>query len=178
MYYSKVFFLLLCIFSLSFCKDKNNNKPFANCKCGSPRPIFNDAMPEHIAGRNFSITNTTGVEAINFTNGTKLQIVQSGCDDIKQEFSFVYKDKKMLTYSDAQWVQNAIDEFLRMGSFSENFTPFKLWGEAILAFKDSFKIGENMELEKGFFIKIDRIISGDEATMIVTVYADSCGEVK
>lgn len=178
MYKIKVFVLLLGLLSLFQCKNKNDNKPFANCKCGAPRPIFNEALPEHIAGRNFSITNSSGVEIVRFTNGTTLQIVQTGCNDIKQEFSFVYKDKKMLGYTDAQWIQNAVDEFLKMGSFSENFAPFKLWGEAIIAFKDSFKIGEDKELEKGFFIKIDRLISGEEATMMVTIYADSCGEVK
>lgn len=178
MYKIRITVLLLGIFAILQCKNKDNNKPFANCKCGTPRPVFNESLPEHIAGRNFSITNSSGVELVRFTNGTTLQIVQTGCNDIKQEFSFTYKDKKMLSYSDAQWVQNAIDEFLRMGSFSENFASFKLWGEAILAFKNDFKIGEDKELQKGFFIKIDRIISGEETTMIVTVYADSCGDIK
>jgi hypothetical protein len=174
MYYYRILLLVISSLALSFCKNKSD-KPFANCKCGAPRPVFNEALPEYIAGRSFSITNTSGVENIKFKNGTALQIVQTGCNDIKQEFSFSYNDSKFLAYSDAQWIQNAIDEFLRIGSFSDNFSPFKLWGEAILAYKDTFKIAEDKELQKGFFIKIEKIISGNEATMIVTVYADSCG---
>jgi hypothetical protein len=170
--------LLLSIFSLFFaCKnDKNkaNDKPFAGCKCGTPTPIFNENVPEHVAGHNFSMTKDAGVEIVKMKNGTTLQIVQTGCSDIKQEFSFVYKNKEMLTYNDAQWIQNAVSEFQKIGTFSPNFSPFVLWGNALDQYKNEFKIGEAKELDKGFFMTIDKIISGDEATMIVTVYADSC----
>lgn len=171
------FFIVMFSILISACKnDKTSktNNPFANCKCGAPTPIFKEQLPAYIAARNFTITSTAGVEVVKLTNGTTLQIEQTGCNDIKQEFSFIYTDEKFKQYSDALWIQNAIDEFRKIGSFSSNFQPFTLWGNALDAFKDGIKIGEQKELEKGFFMKIDKIISDKECTMIVTVFADSC----
>ncbi len=180
MKYLRLFLLLTFIATIACNGDKKakDARPFAGCKCGAPSPIFNEDVPEHVLGHNFSMTTNAGVEVVRMKNGSTLQIVQTGCNDIKQEFSFIYKDKKYLAFNDAQWIQNAVDEFRKIGTFSPNFRPFLQWGDAINAFQTAFKIGEDKELEKGFFMKIDKITNNEEATMIVTVYADSCPEME
>lgn len=172
---------MILIFSAA-CKNKlkenDEKKPFANCKCGKPAPIFNTNIPDFVSGHNFAMTTDAGVEIITFNNGTKLQIVQTGCNDIKQEFSFIYSDQSYKNFSDATWIQNAINEFKKIGSAAPEYQPFTLWGNAIESRKQEFRIGEDKELEKGFFMKIDKIISSTETTMIVTVYADDCPGIK
>lgn len=172
---------LLTIFFYS-CKEKEKSaeekKPFADCKCGRPTPIFNSNVPDFVSGHNFAITSDAGVEIITYKNGTKLQIVQTGCNDIRQEFSFIYTEPKFSNLADSSWVNNAIDEFRKIGGSAPEFQPFALWGNAIEARKQEFHIGEDKELEKGFFVKVDKIASATETTMIVTVYADDCPGLK
>jgi hypothetical protein len=179
MRFLQIIFFTTLLFSIACNSDKKSKegKPFAGCKCGAPTPIFNEDIPEHVSGHNFSMTTNSGVEIVRMKNGSTLQIVQTGCNDIKQEFSFIYKDNKFASFTDAQWIQNAVEEFRKIGSFSQNFAPFILWGNAMDAYKAEFKLGEDKELDKGFFMKIDKIVSAEEATMIVTVYADSCPEM-
>ena len=176
--------LLILFLSTAFltCKEKEKTtgekKPFSDCKCGRPTPIFNNNVPDFISGHNFAITSDAGVEIVTYKNGTKLQIVQTGCNDIKQEFSFIYADQLHKNLPDSSWVQNAIDEFKKIGNAAPAYQPFSLWGSAIASRKEEFHIGEDKELEKGFFMKIDKIVSASETTMIVTVYADDCPAVK
>jgi hypothetical protein len=169
-----LFLVGLCILFSDCQNDAKSKKPFANCPCGTPLPMFNETLPEHIATRNFSLSNDAGIENVKMKNGTILQVVQTGCKDIKQEFTFVYTDPKYKTYTDAQWIQNAVDEFLKIASFSPTFVSFQQWGSAMEHFKSNFKIAEKTELEKGFFITIDKIVSESESSLIVTIYADSC----
>lgn len=178
----KMMLLLLLGLFVFACKDKEKaveeKKPFANCKCGRPTPIFNQNIPEFVSGHNFAITSDAGVEIITYNDGTKLQIVQTGCNDIRQEFSFIYSDQSVKALSDSDWVQKAIDEFKKIGNSAPDYQPFALWGNAIASRKEEFHIGEDKEMEKGFFMKIDRIVSAAETTMIVTVYADDCPGLK
>jgi hypothetical protein len=181
MNFKTLYFLSFALFLFN-CKNNTTDiadkKPFSDCKCGKPAPIFIKNIPDFVSGHNFTMTSDAGVELVTFKDRTKLQIVQTGCNDIKQEFSFIYENPSLQSYSDAMWIQKAIDEFKKIGAASPEYQPFSLWGNAIESRKDEFKIGEDKELEKGFFMKIDKITSASEITMIVTVYADDCPTIK
>lgn len=172
--------LLLVTVLLFSCKgnkeNTDNSNPFANCKCGSPLPIFKDNLPNVIDGRNFAITNKQGIENVFFKDGVELQIIQSGCDDLTQEFTFKYRDRKIAAYSNAEWIQHGATQFLKIGGFAPRYASFQQWGEAIEKFKDKMVLGESMEMERGFFMKIDKVANQNEATMIVTMHVTSCGQ--
>jgi hypothetical protein len=174
-FYMKHLYLILFVFSFFACKNepKKSDKPFSNCKCGKPEPIFKEGGEVIITDRNFTMTKDSGIENISFNDGTELQVIQSGCNEIIQEFTFSYK--KDDSKGDAEfWKDQAVIEFKKIGSISDRYFPFKQWAAAIEAAKPMLKIGEAVELEKDFFVTIDKIQNGSEMQLIVKLHAKSC----
>ena len=174
-------YTILFIASLAFfaCKEKakTSDKPFAGCKCGAPEPIFKEGGAEAIADRNFTMTKTSAVENVVFKNGTELEVVQTGCDEIIQEFTFFYKTD-MSAQNDEFWKIKAIEEFNTIASLSARYQPFGIWATAIRVAAPQMKLGQANELEKDFFVTIEKVNGGQRTQLIVKLNAKTCEEVK
>ncbi len=170
--------ILFFFFFLSlFYACKNNTTPseaksegFKNCKYGAPTAIFVEPASD-ITYHTFALSKEVAVENITFKDGTLLDVEQSGCDFIQQQYTFTFKGD-FSKLSDAEWKQEAVDWFKKIGSFSQKYAPFSQWGEAMKNMPTENRLGEQYQLEKGAdytaFIKIDKIVSATEAKLIVT----------
>lgn len=108
-------------------------------------------------------TGTDGIEVISFSNGVFLEIYQSGCDSLRQEFRFRLPEAP----ADGNWLQEAMTQFSMLGTLGPDYAPFGHWGEAMAGFSETFKPGQPMELEAGFWMQVDQIESFDGSTLIV-----------
>ncbi len=174
----KYTFIFLAFLAFSACKNtKKSDKPFANCKCGAPEPIFKEGGNEAIADRNFAMTTTSAVENVTFKNGVELEVVQAGCEEIIQEFTFFYKSD-MSAQTDDFWKAKAVEEFNTIALLSTRYQPFGLWATAIKTATPQLKLGQATELEKDFFVTVDKINDGQRTQLKVKLNAKTCEEVK
>jgi hypothetical protein len=167
-------FMLLLILMLHFaCNDGAKSKsdaPFSDCKMGAPKAIFSKNMNK-VVDHQFELTKDAAIEKITLEGGTVLELIQSGCDKPKQEFLFSIPTSTQ-SFVDADWIAMSIDMFGLMGSLSESLTPFLLWRGAIQRKEKDIKLGMPLELDPGFFMKIDKVAGSEEGKLIVTLYQE------
>jgi hypothetical protein len=164
-----IYLSFIALFFLFSCKDEKK-KPFEKCKYGAPIPIFKEGNEKEIASRNFTMTKESSYENITFSDGTELQVVQSGCNEIIQEFTFYYKPDVKIS-SDEEWKKQAIDEFLKISNLDPKYIPFKSWAKAIGLAAPDMRLGQATELEKDFFVTIDKVQDGQKIQLIVKLNA-------
>jgi hypothetical protein len=171
----KVFFrhtpLLLSVFSLIFIALSCGNSDTKTCKSGTPKAIFTDSMPT-IKKHYFELKNEpsgekVGVEMVAFENKLLLEVEQSGCNDIVQQFSFIMFGKFPEQSNDELWKALAIRHFRDLAKISPELTAFNGWADAIESVKKDLKLGEVTKVGEGFNVRIDRIVSTDKATLVV-----------
>ena len=136
------------------------------CKYGKPTAIFTDTMPT-VAKHLFQIKDETGIEMVVFKNKLLLEIEQSGCNDIHQQFSFIMFGKFKADTDDMVWKQLAIKHFRDLAQISPKLLAFNAWADAIESVKDKLKLSEPTTLEGRNEVRIDKILSDDKATLVV-----------
>lgn len=164
----KQFLLLLSIaFTLIGC---NNNKvgrtDFSDCKYQAPAAIFSDSL-SRVSRHQFALRQLEGVEEIDFDNGLNLTIIQSGCDAIRQEFQFQISGQSFPSADKNFWITQTIDWLKFLSSLHPKYLSFNDWGKAISIQAPSIELGEPIELQDGFFVEIDKIISSDHAILLL-----------
>ena len=97
-----------------------------------------------------------------------MQILQSGCNSIKQEFQFKYQgnfqDRNL-----QQWTEEALKQFIRLSQLHPDYMVFQLWGQAIATKAEEIKRAERIELESGFYFKLDWIAGSNDANLMLTL---------
>jgi hypothetical protein len=162
-------YLLSILFVLQFasCSNSSQNSSNSDCKYGSPTAIFSDTL-QQISQHQFSTNNNESTESIVFEDGIELQILQSGCNNIKQEFQFKYQgnfqDRNL-----QQWTEEALKQFIRLSQLHPDYMVFQLWGQAIAAKAEEIKRAERIELESGFYFKLDWIAGSNDANLMLTL---------
>ena len=153
-----VFLFLFILFTA--CKTDNGK-----CKYGDPVAIFSDTM-QVVKKHHFEIKDKTGIEYVALKTGLLLEIEQSGCNTINQQFTFELPGdfSKM---DDAFWKTLAAKNFILLSNASLKLQPFSAWADAINKVKDTLKLAESMEVERGIHIRIDKILSPDRAMLVV-----------
>ena len=124
-----------------------------------------------ITKHEFSLAATKSVERVAFDNGSALEIIQSGCAKIKQQFVFnLPGDFTQAGASTAVfWTDNAIQQFNTLAKLDPKLNGLAMWSSALNAVKAELKIQEPLELEPHRFISLDRIVSENSALLIVTL---------
>jgi hypothetical protein len=160
--------ILICLFFFS-CGNKNqgSDDPFANCKFGKPEPVFSNDIPK-ISSHDFRLAGKEGIEKVVFENGVHLEIIQSGCDAVRQEFQFTLTGNFENASADS-WALKAIEQFQYMGAFGEKFAPFSFWANAMQQSAQHFALGQPLEVQPGAFVTIDKIFSPDYTILIVVL---------
>ena len=145
--------------------NADSNKS-GKCKYGKPTAIFADTMPT-VAKHLFQIKDETGIEMVVFKNKLLLEIEQSGCNDIHQQFSFIMFGKFKNDTDDAVWKALAIKHFRDLAQISPKLLAFNAWADAIESVKDKLKLSEPTTLEGKNEVRIDKILSDDKATLVI-----------
>jgi hypothetical protein len=163
--------LLLAAFSLIFIAFSCGNSETKTCKSGTPKAIFTDSMPT-VKKQFFKLKQEksgekVGVEMVAFENKLLLEVEQSGCNDIVQQFSFIMFGKFPEQSNDELWKALAIRHFRDLAKISPELTAFNGWADAIESVKKDLKLGEVTKVGEGFNVRIDRIVSTDKATLVV-----------
>jgi hypothetical protein len=155
------FVLLLSLFFWSCTSDEKT----PDCKYGSPVAMFSDSIPG-VVQHNFALKGQEGLESVELERGLKIEVLQSGCDKIRQEFRFNISESLPDT---TNWIETSGNIFISISGLDPNLAPLANWGTAIQQFASELKLGESKEVGEGFFIKIDRIKQGNNNLLIAVL---------
>lgn len=160
--------LLFCFILALGCN--NSNDPFADCRYKQPEPIFTSEL-EKVENHSFKMKGLQAIENLRFESGVGLTIVQSGCNAITQEYEFripgTFKGQE-----DHFWIEKVIEQFQYFSKLSPNYIAFNAWTQAIEGIQSEIQLGQFAELQPGYFIKIDKVLSSDHAILMLTLTED------
>ena len=153
---------ILLSFSLmiSACKTETGK-----CKFGEPTAIFSDTM-KMVKKHHFEVKEKTGIELASFSNGMMLEVEQSGCNEVLQQFTFILPGDFSKS-DDNFWKTLAVKNFRLLADSSPKLYPFNGWADAIESVKDRLKLAEPVDVEKGTQVRIDKIMSNQQTMLVV-----------
>lgn len=158
-------FLSLLFFS---CENSSSEKDnFKDCKYGQPTAIFSTDLPE-VKKHQFKVKGKEGIELVSFANEMDLELIQSGCQKSTQDFNFSIPGK--FEGDATYWVNEAIKQFQYLGNLGEKFAVLSFWGQAIEAKKKHFNLGQQVEVQPGFYVKINKVVSSDFVIITVKLF--------
>lgn len=154
----------LFIFVIFLCwQCTNDSKP--TCKYGNPEPIFSTEF-EKVSGHKFEMKGQEAYENVLFHNGLKLEIIQSGCDNINQAFHFLLPGDFSKESPDF-WKEVAIQNFGFLSTVSDKHMSLHHLSNSIRNSYHKIKLGQTVRLEEGYFLKIDKVLSPDTGVLIL-----------
>ncbi len=162
------FFLIFIILLTISCRQGNTNTDTPQkCKYGAPRAIFLRETPG-ISNHSFSINQNEGIEKLRLDMGVDLTIIQSGCNNIRQEFQFLIPGKDFQGKEPAFWVAFATELLSTLGRLGPDYAGFSAYAQAIESIASEVKLAESFELQQSFYVSIDRVLGTDNATLVLT----------
>lgn len=159
--------LLIFITILTFgCKQSApENQSSTECKYGAPQALFTPDQPG-VSSHSFTATQTEATEQVAFSNGLQLTLLQSGCDHIRQEFQFELSS--VPDDADQQfWIGKTVELLHMLSSGGPGYAAFATWAQEIEQRADEIKLAESFAIQEGFYVRIDRIQSGQDATLVL-----------
>jgi hypothetical protein len=154
----KNIFILFSVIFLNFgCKSA--------CKFGKAVPIFPKGLPI-VTEQHFEAREADAFETVLFQNGLRLQITQSGCDDLKQLFEFIQQGD-YAQRGDDFWKKTAVEQLKMMSKMHASLQLFGAWAAAIENVLPTLKLGESAEIESNTYVKIDKVTNGKDATLLL-----------
>lgn len=158
--------LIVLSCSLLSCNGGEGN---SECPLGEPVAIFRPDQP-FVANHTFQQKGQEGAEVIRFVNGSYLEVFQSGCSSVRQEFRF--REANPPADSGAYWLNRAVGQFRYLGTLAPEYQPFREWANALEATDSLFRMGQPLELDAGFYARLDRI-SGPDSSLLVIVLSQT-----
>jgi hypothetical protein len=146
---------------------------FANCKYNSPIPVFSTNI-NGVSTHSFELQARQAVEKVVFDVGLVLTIYQRGCNEIEQYFEFTVSGK-FETTPDEQWVRQAGQYFYYIGGLDEQYLPLYEWGELMMQYAPSAKLGNDFEPYPEFFIQVTTKVFNDHTLLIVRLATTAAG---
>lgn len=157
-------FLLLVISSLFSCAE-----PGPACRLGDPVAIFNESL-EDVQTHRFSHEGRNAEEYVSFSNGLNVEIHQSGCEQVRQEFRFQLPERGPDASDTETWARAASNMYFFLGSQGIEYQVFQEWGGIIDQQAAQFVRGEPREVHPGFWVEIDPVQT-ETSTMLRVVLA-------
>ncbi len=158
-------FTLIIIILLSCQSEKQNSSKTDECAMGKPVPMFSDTM-QLVERHQFSLKGQIGSEFAVLKKGLMVEIIQSGCDKVSQEFRFT-RPGDFRKMDDAFWIKGAYSTFGFLSDASPALGGMRNWAELIARAEDAVKIGQPFNPDPGVEIVIDKIANDKEAIIIV-----------
>jgi len=155
-------YLLIAPFLIFFaCKTK-----LEKCKY-KPVAMFEAGLP-HIQQYNYEIEGTQSMESLLLDTGVLLEIAQDVCSETKQEFRFTVQGDRT-SYPDSLWLKEAARQMVFLSSFSPKQAPLKTWGDMIESVRREMKVGEQLEVQPGITVQIDRVTAKEQSTLQIVL---------
>ncbi len=156
----KILLKLIVVLLVSFifaCKSGED------CKNGDPVAMFDSDNP-NLLSHQYEAKSQSSVETIKYKMGTELEIWQSGCENLKQEFQFkIYRTPHIETNP----FDLAVLQLLQMSKTQESLQSFAEWARVIEMNKDVFEVGVLNEFENAVGIKVDMVEGPDFTTLLL-----------
>jgi len=160
--FTTTLFVLLLIQTACNSAGKKGDCPTA------PQAIFSEDL-ESVVMHDFMRTGAEGLEVVSFSNGVFLEVFQSGCDTLRQEFRFRLPAVAGEEKSPEYWLQEAQNQFRALGALGPDYLPFNQWADALSSRQEQFRLAQPMEVESGFWMQVDKIDSFDGPTLVVVL---------
>lgn len=158
---------LWALFGLSGCaSDPPQRMSFDDCLYGAPEPVFNASLPG-VSQHKFVLQPGKGTESFVLNQSTFVQIEQTGCDRIRQEFSFSWKASK----GKEDWAMQTIQKYQELGDLGAPYLTFSAISEVLKAKQDQLQPrGEPITLQPGLEFRIVAAKQGKESKLITVLY--------
>lgn len=141
-----VFLLLVCACGET---PKASENTFEECLYEQPEAIFSSSVPT-VVNHEFIMNGRVGVERIVFESGLQIDIHQSGCDELQQNF-FFYLDKSL---SATATITQAAEYFYDLGTLDEAYLPLYEWGDLINKHAAAISLEQSYVVYPGFYVTI------------------------
>jgi hypothetical protein len=171
------FIVIFFCFAAMSCKNKPNPADFdtdlTHCP-QKPNAFFTPTM-RGVKAHQFNLSATKSTERVAFENGTALEIIQSGCAKINQQFVFNLPgdfEKESAAATAIFWTETAIEQFDTLAQLDPKLGGLAMWSQALSAVKADLKVQEPLQLEPHRFISLDRIVSEGGTLLVVTLSED------
>lgn len=177
-YYNRiVLFTILYLFLVPFFQSCTNSPKddFADCKYKKPEAIFSSQIP-NVTKHQFDVRQKEGIEEVQFVNGMRLELIQSGCNTITQDFQFSIPGQFDSAAPPIFWIEKAIEQLMYLGSLNENYAAFTFWAQAIQGKKTAFQLGESIHLQEGYFAEINKVPGTDYAIITLKLFENNRAE--
>jgi hypothetical protein len=139
----------------------------AKCRAGLPVAIFSDSI-KGVKKHTFKQEGQTGIEVIMLNDNSIIEIFQTGCNEIKQQYTHTRK-VNLMAAPDSFFVNAAIKEFSGYAKLDPQLATFGEFANAIQNIKTTIKIAEPANLGEGFYVTVDRILSPEKTSLILTL---------
>ena len=70
-------------------------------------------------------------------------------------------------FPDSLWLKEATRQLVFLSTFSPKQAAFKAWADVIELRRADMRLGEDREVEPGVFVRVDRILSPEESTLVL-----------
>lgn len=154
--------VFVCALSLLACDGKKI------CKY-KPSPIFEDGLP-HLSEYSFEMDGQQSREAFMTDRGVFVEIFQEVCETTRQEYRFTAPGDSFLQLADSVWLKEASRELVFLSSFSPKQAPLRSWADLIEATRPELRLGEEKEVNQGFFVRVNKVASPDKGILVVELF--------
>ena len=161
MKYWMVSYALLLLFSCGGGEQKEK------CKYGAPVPIFSEGI-KRVLSHDFQRNGQKAVESLSFADSTSLEIFQSGCNEIRQEFRFSLKMINTLL-PDSLWFDKATERMLFLGALDQRYMSLGMTGELIRQEKAQMQLGQFQQVDFDTYLMVDRIVEPNNTLLIIVM---------
>jgi hypothetical protein len=146
--------------------DLPPSESFEDCLYGAPEPIFDASLPG-VSQHQFELQPGKGVERFVLNQSTTVQIEQTGCDQIRQEFTFSWQ---AVTRKE-DWALQAIQKYRELGELGAPYLSFSAISEVLGSRKENLRPrGEPISLQPGLAFRITAAEAGQESKLVTVLY--------
>ncbi len=130
-----------------------------------PAPVFEAGLP-HVTEYRFEKQGNQSLESLMLDTGVLLEINQDICNESRQEYRFNVKGN-FSQFPDSLWLKEATRQLVFLSTFSPKQSAFKAWADVIELRRADMRLGEDREVEPGVFVRVDRVLSPEESTLVL-----------
>ncbi|KGE86159.1 MAG: hypothetical protein ACE362_03730 [Phaeodactylibacter xiamenensis] len=146
--------------------DPPQRQSFEDCLYGAPEPIFDASLPG-VSQHRFELQPGKGVERFVLNQSTIVQIEQTGCDQIRQEFTFSWDAAARRE----DWAAQAIQKYRELGELGAPYLSFSAISEVLQARKEKLRPrGEAISLQPGLAFRITAAETGQQSKLVTVLY--------
>ncbi len=167
----------ISILLLTNCDSNNTDAKTdeSDCLLGTPVPILSDTMM-NVSNHSFEAEGQNSIEKANLANQVQLEFLQSGCENITQEFRFLLPQGDYTQQHDTVWVQKAAETFWTLGGYNTDQQAefFKRFGMMLQSYSSAVQFNEPLTLEhllgQGMFFIMEKTGTEDEGVISVEIF--------